>query len=373
MLRAIEEEHFDQLPGGVFNKGFVRAYARQVGLYEEEAIADYLAALRESQIRQQSILPDFRNSAGRPDATTPPSLPGNGQHPIAAPQPQGRDKDRREEDRRNKKNNNKNEDRHLLQPNLHLAATIPSADLPAQPSPAQPSGQSPAHTANKAAASGQIPWTKLAAALLLVALILAFWNLRRHAVPNAASQPAGSAQPQSSAPAPVPISTPAPNAPAPSTNSLIAAKPSTASTLTSGTISPGPISSAASSTKPAPTLPTPTPSSFQPTPPAATPANPPLPKSKSPAPEPKPPATFTVLIRAEKTTWISIVADGKPVAEETLIAPAHTSVRASHEVYVRAGNAAGVTFQLNGKDIPVQGNEGEVKAYIFDSTGLRTQ
>ena len=23
MLRAIEEEHFDQLPGGVFNKGFV--------------------------------------------------------------------------------------------------------------------------------------------------------------------------------------------------------------------------------------------------------------------------------------------------------------------------------------------------------------
>jgi len=25
MLRALEEEHFDQLPGGVFNKGFVRA------------------------------------------------------------------------------------------------------------------------------------------------------------------------------------------------------------------------------------------------------------------------------------------------------------------------------------------------------------
>src|SRR6202167_5726194 len=48
MLRAIEEEHFDQLPGGVFNKGFVRAYARQVGLNEEEAVADYLAALREN-------------------------------------------------------------------------------------------------------------------------------------------------------------------------------------------------------------------------------------------------------------------------------------------------------------------------------------
>jgi len=66
MLRALEDEHFDQLPGGVFNKGFVRAYARQVGLDEEEAITDYLTALRESQIRQQSILPDFRAPAGKP-------------------------------------------------------------------------------------------------------------------------------------------------------------------------------------------------------------------------------------------------------------------------------------------------------------------
>ena len=44
MLRAIEDEHFDQLPGGIFNKGFVRAYAKAVGLDEEKAISDYLAA-----------------------------------------------------------------------------------------------------------------------------------------------------------------------------------------------------------------------------------------------------------------------------------------------------------------------------------------
>ncbi|MGB8834534.1 MAG: helix-turn-helix transcriptional regulator, partial [Candidatus Sulfotelmatobacter sp.] len=49
MLRAIEDEHFDQLPGGVFNKGFVRAYARQVGSDEDEAVADYLVALHDSQ------------------------------------------------------------------------------------------------------------------------------------------------------------------------------------------------------------------------------------------------------------------------------------------------------------------------------------
>jgi hypothetical protein len=85
----------------------------------------------------------------------------------------------------------------------------------------------------------------------------------------------------------------------------------------------------------------------------------------------KPPVIFTVLIRAEQTTWVSIVADGKPVAEETLIAPAHTSVRASREVVVRAGNAAGVSFQLNGKEIPAQGGEGEVKTYSFDATSFR--
>ncbi len=51
MLRALEEEKFEQLPGGIFNKGFVRAYARHLGLDEEQAIADYMAALGESQIK----------------------------------------------------------------------------------------------------------------------------------------------------------------------------------------------------------------------------------------------------------------------------------------------------------------------------------
>src|ERR1700739_2996420 len=44
MLRALEDEHFDQLPGGIFNKGFVRAYARHLGLDEDQTVSDYLAA-----------------------------------------------------------------------------------------------------------------------------------------------------------------------------------------------------------------------------------------------------------------------------------------------------------------------------------------
>ncbi len=43
-LRALEEERFDQLPGGIFNKGFVRSYAKFLGLDQEQAVADYLSA-----------------------------------------------------------------------------------------------------------------------------------------------------------------------------------------------------------------------------------------------------------------------------------------------------------------------------------------
>src|ERR1700674_4999542 len=43
-LQALEQEDFDALPGGIFNKGFVRAYARYVGIDEEQAVTDYMAA-----------------------------------------------------------------------------------------------------------------------------------------------------------------------------------------------------------------------------------------------------------------------------------------------------------------------------------------
>ena len=54
MLRALEEERFDQLPGGIFNKGFIRAYARCLGMDEEQAIADYLAATGVSPLAKPS-------------------------------------------------------------------------------------------------------------------------------------------------------------------------------------------------------------------------------------------------------------------------------------------------------------------------------
>jgi cytoskeletal protein RodZ len=40
-LEALENEQWDQLPGGVFNRGFIRAIARFLGLDEENLVAEY--------------------------------------------------------------------------------------------------------------------------------------------------------------------------------------------------------------------------------------------------------------------------------------------------------------------------------------------
>ena len=44
-LQAIENELWDQLPGGVFNRGFVRAMAHYLGLDEESIVAEYALAV----------------------------------------------------------------------------------------------------------------------------------------------------------------------------------------------------------------------------------------------------------------------------------------------------------------------------------------
>ena len=45
-LDALEKEAWDRLPGGVFNRGFVRTVARFLGLEEENLLAEYTLAMR---------------------------------------------------------------------------------------------------------------------------------------------------------------------------------------------------------------------------------------------------------------------------------------------------------------------------------------
>lgn len=47
-LQAVEQERFDQLPGGVFRRSIVRSYARAAGLDEEEWVTRYLDVSHEN-------------------------------------------------------------------------------------------------------------------------------------------------------------------------------------------------------------------------------------------------------------------------------------------------------------------------------------
>ena len=58
-LDALENEDWDKLPGGVFNRGFVRAIARYLGLDEEAFLAEYDLA-HNSQVQPEPQHPEDR-------------------------------------------------------------------------------------------------------------------------------------------------------------------------------------------------------------------------------------------------------------------------------------------------------------------------
>jgi cytoskeleton protein RodZ len=65
-LKALEEEKFNQLPGGIFNKGFVRAYARFLGIDEEHTVAEYMAASQDTEAnREQKLKEEFSKTEFR--------------------------------------------------------------------------------------------------------------------------------------------------------------------------------------------------------------------------------------------------------------------------------------------------------------------
>jgi cytoskeletal protein RodZ len=359
MLRALEEERFEQLPGGVFNKGFVRAYARHVGLDEQEAIADYLAALNGSQGPPQESLPNPRTAAtnraesaiaiAKTPAQTRPAYRPNDGRPAEVPPPEVRPNE--------------------VRPNEVRPPEPRAPRLSVRPEPlANPVERFPKKYPAAALAedasqhSTPIPWEKLAVALLLVAIVLAFWSYRRHRQQIAATHPTV-AFPESRVPSAAAhdhaVSS---DQPATKNSAGINAATSQNTAPTSATTN----TSLPSSTSSTPTKPTGPNSADDDSDSQDTSAS----KKAAHAAALKPLPTFTLVIRATETSWISITADGTAVATETLIAPASTSIRATKEIVVRTGNAAGLTFSLKGKPIPTQGNEGEVKTFTFDPAGL---
>jgi cytoskeleton protein RodZ len=309
MLKAIEEENFDQLPGGVFNKGFIRAYAKHLALDPEEAISEYLECVRQAQVQaQQAWQPEPAPEAARPAAksakaakktttVTPIRSATQDQPPVQV--------------------------REL--PELHLprAEDVRPARKP------YPGGPSP-----------EIPWRLIGAAAVVVILGILLWTRHSH---TAHSEPAP-ANKEASAPAAVaPSSAPAqsstPNSTPPQPATAVA--PATAPETEDKNEDKNDV----------------TVRNF----------GQPLPKAAQPVA-----GALTLVVRASENSWISVVADGQVVAEETLIAPANNTFHASSGFVVKVGNAAAVSFLINGKEVAPQGNESEVKTLTFDSSGLKS-
>ncbi|MGP0021271.1 MAG: helix-turn-helix domain-containing protein [Candidatus Sulfotelmatobacter sp.] len=339
MLQAIEEERFDQLPGGVFNKGFIRAYAKHLGLNDQDAVTEYLACLRQAQIDAHEVWEPQPTGQIRAGATERPRL--------IAP---------------NKEQPNKQA------PNKMAAKTQLPSEVGELPELHLPRAEDvrPRRKEFIRQSESVIPWRLLAVAAVVIVLGVVLWTRRSHRT-NAAA--ASTAPVQTAESAPIAAPTPAVN------KTPAAALPAgTVAVVHSSASNPQPSQHSASAAATHPAAPAPA------TPPApAAPGNgdarnsstaQTLPKS-NPAPSEKAAAPLTLVIRASETSWISVLADGQTVSQETLIAPAHTSVRANREIIAKIGNAAGVTFLFNGQEIAAAGAEAEVKTFVFDSNGMR--
>ena len=361
MSVEIDEPGRHQLPGGVFNKGFIRAYAKHLGLDADEAITEYLECLRQAQIAAQQAwdpavprpgvqtevraAPPVKELKNIPKA--PPSVPNKVAPAPVAPV--------------------------AVSANKSVGKTQPAVELEELPElqmPREGDVRPPARTTYTPTAQTGSTWRLIVVAGLIFILGIALWTRRSHTANSstASSNPAAANSP-STAPATPPAVAPAQNPS--STSSLSIPATNSAALLQSPTASPQPQPQKSN----APTTPV--------SPPAASPDSPSVEekndvtirtfdKAIPPKPSETTAASFTLVIRATENSWLSIVADGQPVRQETLIAPAHTSIHASREVVVKVGNAAGVSFLFNGKEISPQGNEAVPKTLVFDSSGLKT-
>src|SRR5450432_208315 len=318
MLRAIEEEDFDRLPGGVFNKGFIRTYAKHLGMNDEKAVADYLACMRKTQVGADA---PAEAATATPARTSPEKRASSASKKKSPTQPVSKSQTQ----------------------TATQVEELPDLQLPRAEHVRPPRKKYLDDRDNRTS------WGLVAASTLVVVLALFLWN-RHSRNARAEASVAPNAVPAQAAPAQPP--TPA------SYQTASARSDEPAATRSAPLAQP---SSTAPPVRPTPAKPVATSNQADRAATEAVPANP------APAAPP-----LTLIIRASENSWISVRVDGQEVTQETLIAPAHTSVRATREITVKTGNAAGINFLWNGKEIPAQGAEAEVRTLIFDADGVHT-
>ncbi len=74
-LESIENDDYRGLPGGIFNKGFVKSYAKFVGVKEEEALADYSQLMAQANIAEETELKLYKPEVLTDDRSGPSMTP----------------------------------------------------------------------------------------------------------------------------------------------------------------------------------------------------------------------------------------------------------------------------------------------------------
>ncbi|HEX4486073.1 MAG TPA: RodZ domain-containing protein [Terriglobales bacterium] len=336
-LQAIEAEQFEKLPGGIFNKGFIRAYAQHLGVDDNAAVADYLEATGlqptvplnttppgekpyvDDEVPQARLItiPEVKKEVKLdPKAVAPPPqakpvVAALEQKPAAVvvqnTPPRRKNKAARAHARQ--------EQARQEQARQAQARQVPvRQELPRQEpvrqelekkKSVQPAKVAAPVLAPVATDEHWFPWGKVAFALLLIAFGFAMWGSFHRDVED-----------HNGPPAPPPVASQSAAVPVPQ-----AAVPAIAA--------PDPAAAAAGS--------------------------------------------FQVVVQARENSWVSIVADGKEVMQEVLDASAQKAVEAHKEVIIKAGNIGALDFVFNGKKLPSQGGYDEVKTLTFDPNGLQSQ
>ena len=249
-LEAMEHDHLDELPGGVIGRGFVRAYARAVGVDEEETVASYVANRAESEA--PLILLQPQTSAMRPRS---------------------------------------------------FAATLPS-------------------------------WSFVAGFLAIgigFVILGIFRNQYLAYVDSSATQTVSAGSSAASSPQEANESSPAEG-----------------SSIRKGVV-PQNVSASHIQQQAASAIPSP---------------------ASAAVPSAAETDALTLEIIVRQDAWLSIVADGRHIVTDTLVAPTKRIVKAHKEILIRAGNIGGVDFSFNGKELPSQGGYGEARTLRFDANGL---
>src|SRR3982750_2017948 len=60
-LEAIETDDYKRLPGGIFNRSFIKSYAKQIGFDEKEAVEGYLRTAREQGEPEEVATTPYRS------------------------------------------------------------------------------------------------------------------------------------------------------------------------------------------------------------------------------------------------------------------------------------------------------------------------